>query len=53
MNHYIQSAYIQHCDRMRSINIRPLRYRIFKAMVEEILLDDVMAGIRVINEEVC
>ena len=48
---YMQHAYIEHCDRMRKVNARPLKYRVFVALVEEILLDDVMADIRAMHEE--
>ena len=51
MNTYMQIAYLAHCDRMRKINARPLKYRMFVALVEEILLDDVMADIRAMHEE--
>lgn len=51
MNTHMNQAYIEHCDRMRKINARPLKYRVFVALVEEILLDDVMADIRAMHEE--
>ena len=51
INSSIERAYIDHCDRMRKINARPLKYRVFVALVEEILLDDVMADIRAMHEE--
>lgn len=47
----LQEQYLHHCDRMHSLGVWPLRYRVFRDLVEEILCDDIMAGIWAMNED--
>lgn len=42
---YIQRAYLEHCRRMHTLRARPVKYSMFCALVDHILVCDVVCAI--------